>query len=357
MNATLNGSPKTSPAFFETADHVRSRVITVAIKQAERDLRRRWPILKYQSAIGAGSFLVCALGTLFSSWMYIQGLIPWWICLLVNAFFLSLIREIEHDLIHNLYFRTRLWIQNLMMLAVWPFLGNLPHPWYRRRMHLLHHRTSGQVEDFEERLIGNGMKFGPLKILAMIEPGLASLFRHKEFEEIPFYNRHEFFKALFPVATFYLVIWYSWLVGGVGAVVANVLGVGLPGWAEAILAPLHTIAVVFILPNLLRQVCLQIISSNMHYFGDVESRLQETQVMNAWWLLPLQLFTCNFGSTHTIHHFVVNQPFYVRQLIAHKAHAAFLEYGVRFNDAETILRANRYHGDRVAGASVMKQTG
>ena len=63
----------------------------------------------------------------------------------------------------------------------------------------------------------------------------------------------------------------------------------------------------------------------------------------AWYLLPLQFFTFNFGATHTIHHFLVSQPFYLRQLVAAKAHAAFKEYGVRFNDAETVLRGNRWN--------------
>ena len=101
-------------------------------------------------------------------------------------------------------------------------------------------------------------------------------------------------------------------------------------------------AVVFLLPNQLRQVCVQVLSSSMHYHGDVTNQLEETQVMNAWWLLPLNLFSCNFGSTHSIHHFVVSQPFYLRQMVAREAHAAFRTYGVRFNDPASVLRGNRF---------------
>lgn len=277
-----------------------------------------------------------------SSALYIQSVIPWWLCLMINAICLSVLREIEHDLIHNLYFRAQPIVQNLMMLAVWPFLGNLPHPWYRRKMHLNHHRTSGHEEDFEERLIGNGLKFGPLKILAMLEPGLASLFRQKEFRQIPFYKSGEFFRALFPVATFYLLALYGWLFGHAASWLAGLDGGTLPAACSSVLSALDVIAVVFVLPNMLRQVSVQIISSNMHYYGDIDSRLQETQVMNAWYLFPLNLFCCNFGSTHSIHHFVVNQTFYMRQLVAPQAHAAFRKYVVRYNDAATILRGNRY---------------
>jgi fatty acid desaturase len=323
-------------------DRERSRAITLAIKEADRRIRRRLPWLQHQSAIGLGCFLLSAAVIVVSSGLFIAGRCPWWACLLINAACMSILREIEHDLIHNLYFARQPRVQNLLMAAVWPFLGNLPHPWYRRRMHLLHHRTSGQVEDFEERLIGNGMKFGPLKVLAMLEPGLASLFRKKEFAEIPFYNGPEFFRALLPVALFYLTAWYGWLLISAAVGVACLAGWDVPAGLAGFLAVLNTIAVVFLLPNQLRQVCLQICSSSMHYYGDVEGPLQETQVMNAWWMLPLQLFCFNFGSTHGIHHFVVNQPFYLRQMVAGTAHAAFRKYGVRFNDPASVLRGNRF---------------
>ncbi len=339
MNTTIDASTK---LLADMTDQERGRAITLAIKEADRDLRRRYSILQYQDAIGLGVFLASVSVIVTSSVLFLMNVNPWWVCLLVNAFFLSLLREIEHDLIHNLYFSTRPWVQKILMAAVWPFLGNLPHPWYRRRMHLLHHRTSGTEEDFEERLIGNGLPFGPLKLLAMFEPGLASLFRKKEFAKIPFYNGREFFLALVPVGVFYLATWYAWLLGNAAAGIAHLCGAALPDSLLGSLGVLNSIAVLFVLPNLIRQVSVQILSSSMHYHGDVESNLQETQVMNAWWLLPLQIFACNFGSTHSIHHFLVSQPFYLRQMVAGTAHAAFRRYGVRFNDAGSNLRGNRF---------------
>jgi hypothetical protein len=70
--------------------------------------------------------------------------------------------------------------------------------------------------------------------------------------------------------------------------------------------------------------------------------VQQTQVLNSWWLAPLHLFCFNFGSTHAIHHFWVPDPFYLRQATASVAHAVFRENGVRFNDLDTFRRANRY---------------
>jgi hypothetical protein len=123
-------------------------------------------------------------------------------------------------------------------------------------------------------------------------------------------------------------------VGGADGIDASML--------QRVLTVLTPIVVLWIVPNLLRQISLQILSSNMHYYGDVESALEETQVLNHWVFLPLQLFTFNFGSTHTIHHFAVNQPFYLRQLVAPAAHAAMRANGVRFNDLASFGRANRY---------------
>ncbi|HRB93025.1 MAG TPA: hypothetical protein PLT17_06445 [Chitinophagales bacterium] len=90
--------------------------------------------------------------------------------------------------------------------------------------------------------------------------------------------------------------------------------------------------------------CLHFITSNMHYYGDVEAGniMQQTQVLNKWYFIPFQLFCFNFGSTHAIHHFVVNETFYIRQLTATKAHSVMREQGVRFNDLGTFTRANRY---------------
>jgi hypothetical protein len=82
----------------------------------------------------------------------------------------------------------------------------------------------------------------------------------------------------------------------------------------------------------------------MHYCGDVESGnvMQQTQVLNPWWMWPLQAFCFNFGSTHGIHHFVVKEPFYIRQMTAPVAHKVMAEMGVRFNDFGTFGRANRF---------------
>ena len=117
-------------------------------------------------------------------------------------------------------------------------------------------------------------------------------------------------------------------------------------WSATTIANMQIVdflTVVLVGPNVLRSFCLHFVSSNMHYYGDVEDGnfMQQTQVLNPWWMLPLQLFCFNFGSTHAIHHFVVRDPFYIRQWLAPVAHAVMRDEGVRFNDIGTFRRANR----------------
>jgi hypothetical protein len=82
----------------------------------------------------------------------------------------------------------------------------------------------------------------------------------------------------------------------------------------------------------------------MHYYGDIDPQnvIQQTQVLNPWWLMPMNLFCANFGGTHAIHHFVINEPFYIRHLTAHMVYPIMKEVGVRFNDFGTFSRLNRW---------------
>jgi hypothetical protein len=68
----------------------------------------------------------------------------------------------------------------------------------------------------------------------------------------------------------------------------------------------------------------------------------ETQILRPLLLWPLQLVCWNFGPTHSFHHQVVAQPFYLRQLLSPWILLAMRKYGVRFNDLGTFTRANRF---------------
>jgi hypothetical protein len=307
----------------------RDRRIRRWIRRGEARLVARHPALAHRDALGALSFLVSIAGMVALGWLYVRGSAPAAVVILGNAFFASILHEIEHDLIHFLYFRGRPLAHNLMMLGVWVFRGNVVHGWYRRGIHLNHHRASGRATDVEERLLGLGQPLGPRRLLVMVDGAMAFLLNAGTLEkEIPGFRRRSLALAALPVYPIFAAVLVLWLGG-------HVVGAPVP-------AAVEVLAVAWVLPNYLRQASLQIVSSNVHYYEDVNAVSEETQVLRPLFLWPLQLFCFNFGTTHSFHHYVVEQPFYVRQLIAPSVLPALAKYGQRFNDVGTFLRANRY---------------
>ncbi|WP_025128540.1 fatty acid desaturase [Pseudomonas sp. PH1b] len=313
------------------------------------ELRRRYPLLQHQDALGAGILALALAAMVGSAALYLGGYLPGWGCLLLNAFFASLTHELEHDLIHSMYFRKRRLPHNLMLGLVWLARPSTINPWVRRHLHLNHHKVSGSESDIEERAITNGEPWGLARLLMVGDNMMAAFIR---LLRAPGARRKLgiLVRTLAVYAPLALLHWSAWYVflGFHGANgVAALLGSPIQ-WSADTLALMHVIdiaVVVIIGPNVLRTFCLHFVSSNMHYYGDIEAGnvIQQTQVLNPWWLWPLQAFCCNFGSTHGIHHFVVKEPFYIRQMTAPVAHRVMAEMGVRFNDFGTFARANRFH--------------
>lgn len=312
------------------------------------ELRRRYPILRHQDALGVCILAFALAGMIGSALLYLNGHLDGWACLLLNAFFASLTHELEHDLIHSMYFRKQRLPHNLMMGLVWLARPSTINPWIRRHLHLNHHKVSGSEADMEERAITNGEPWGLARLL-MVGDNVMSAFIRLLRARTWVHKRsilQRTLKVYFPLALVHWGAWYVFLVFHGANGIAGLLGTAID-WSADTLAVMHVIdiaAVVIIGPNVLRTFCLHFISSNMHYYGDVEpgNVIQQTQVLNAWWLWPLQAFCFNFGSSHGIHHFVVKEPFYIRQLTVPVAHRVMREMGVRFNDVGTFGRANRF---------------
>ncbi|MGN7743369.1 fatty acid desaturase [Pseudomonas sp. 22526] len=334
--------------------HIREVVLARGV-----ELRERYPLLKHQDALGAGILALALAGMVGSAALYIGGYLAWWACLLLNAFFASLTHELEHDLIHSMYFRKQRIPHNLMLALVWLARPSTINPWIRRHLHLNHHKVSGTEADMEERAITNGEPWGIARLLMVGDNVMSSLIRtlrartwaHK----LNILKRT--LKVYAPLALLHWGAWYVFLGFHAANGVAALLGAPID-WSASTLAVMQVIdiaVVVIIGPNVLRTFCLHFVSSNMHYYGDIEAGnvIQQTQVLNPWWLWPLQAFCFNFGSTHGIHHFVVKEPFYIRQLTAPVAHKVMAEMGVRFNDFGTFGRANRFiRKERVAAEVV-----
>ena len=351
-------NPHTPP--HRLSDAQKSEHIRTVVLQAGIDLRQCHTWLAHQDAIGAIIMLVSLAGMIASGWLYIEGMIPWWLCVPVTAVFASFIHELEHDLIHQMYFRTRPWANSLMLGLGWVARASTISPFVRRKLHLHHHKVSGTESDLEERGITNGETWGLRRLLMTADNMLGVMLRPKTMRQaVRSYikaqqpaDKAAFVKLLreqassfLPLGTLYYIVFHTWIVLHGVMWGASLLGVSGPPWLDGVLHKLDVFGVVYMLPCLLRTFSIQFISSNMHYYGDVQARnaMQQCQVLNPWWLMPLQLFCFNFGSTHAIHHFAVKEPFYIRQWNARIAHQVMRDMGVRFNDFGTFKRANRFH--------------
>lgn len=330
-------------------EHIRS-----VVENAGRELRLRHPWLDHQDALGAGILLAACAGMVFNAWLFAQGLLAWWLCVPLAAVLASFTHEIEHDLIHLRYFRNRGWVRHLMLFAGWVARPVTPNPWRRGHVHLEHHKHPGSAKDFELRGITGGEAWSLKRLVMIGDNALAILLR---IHLIPGIQGRllvlaSVALAYFPVGLAGWGCWYAFL-GYHGAdTLATLLGstIHWSGTTRRLMPAVDFFTVVLVAPNVLRNFCLHFLSSNLHYAGDIQpgNTLQEAQVLNSRWLWPFQLICLNFGATHSIHHFVVGEPFYIREWTAPTAHRVMREMGVRFNDFGTFRRANRYqlHGNR-----------
>ncbi len=339
----------------------RTQRIRQEVNQAAQQARQAHPWLAHQNAIGLAIQLGSITGMVICAVLYLQGWLPWWVTVPLVAILASFTHEIEHDLIHLLYFKNKPWVQDLLLLLGWIARPSTINPWLRRELHFHHHKQSGQRTDMEERGITNGEPWG-LKRLLMIGDGMLAVVLR-----LPTTVRYtgtyitqvqkpktrralrraiiEKMLAYMPLGHACWTTWHAFVLFHGADIIARLAGHPID-WHPAVLSVMpwvDALTVCLVGPNVLRSFCLHFISSNMHYYGDVEAGnvMQQCQVLNHPLFWPLQLFCFNFGSTHAIHHFVVGQPFYLRQMIAAQAHEVLRREGVRFNDLGTFARANR----------------
>ncbi len=350
------------PRHSPLSDAEKTAYIRRTVLAAGEELRARHPWLRHQSAIGAGIMLLSLTGMLGTAYLYYLDVVAWYLCVPIIAIFASFIHELEHDLIHQMYFRKHPAINSFMLVLCWIARPSTVNPLRRRKLHLHHHKVSGTDSDLEERGITNGSPWGLRRLLMTGDNMLAVYLRPQEtldmvkkFIAAQKPADSKAYKALaweqrlsyLPLGNLYYLAWHGliayYLVANIAAAIGSPLA--LPAWGSSLLEVLNFLAVTLMLPSFLRTFCIHFISSNMHYYGDVEAGnvMQQTQVLNAWYLLPFQLFCFNFGSTHAIHHFAVREPFYIRQWTASTGHKVMREMGVRFNDMATFRRANRFH--------------
>jgi len=341
-------------------DAARSQRIRQGILEAGNRLRARHPWLeKHQNTIGMAIFWTSIAGILGSAFAYYTGAFAWYVAIPVAAFWMSLLHELEHDLIHMMYFRKNKFWNDFMLAGVWLFRPSTISPFVRRRLHIHHHKVSGTESDLEERGITNGERWGLKRLLMTGDNMLAVYLRpFATFQMTRAFIRaqaktrdealaiaRENLLGYFPLGLINYTLWHGFIVYHAVMIGTGLAGVSLavPAVVESAMFWVNFYAVTIAAPNALRTFCLHFVSSNMHYYGDVEKGniVQQCQVWTTPWAIPLHLFCFNFAGTHAIHHFVVRDPFYIRQWIAPELYPLLRANGVRFNDFGTFRRANR----------------
>ena len=357
---TLTNKQKTK-LFADPEDDQRSHRIRKGILEAGNQLRSKHPwLVKYQDEIGMGILVTSITGIIFNITQYARGKMPWYVAVPLSAFWMSILHELEHDLIHQMYHRKNKNLNNAMLAAVYAFRPSTINPWIRRNIHLHHHKSSGTSSDVEERGINNGDKWGIKRLLMTGDNLLAIALRPKEtlsasnnyIKAQKDLNIKEKMKlkaklalGYTPLGNIHYGLWYSFLFMSITKLGMKALKIQQPTnkiwrWVDK---TTKFYAVSIAAPNFLRTLSLHFTSSNVHYYGDVEdgNTVQQCQIWTDWRMKPLQAFCFNFGGTHALHHFVVRDPFYIRQAIAKSCYPLMLENGVRFNDFGTFKRANR----------------
>ncbi len=309
-----------------------------AIMDEDKRLRAAYPVLNHQNAIGATIIIGSSLIFILAATAYGFALIPAWITIPVIAIAMSLLHEIEHDLIHNLYFAGKPKLQRAVYNLIW--VAKLhANPQWRRKAHLRHHVYSGQTEDWEERLLGLGSRNWLKRAITMFHPFGSLFFLREIAKSDPKFDAKETYRAN------YIAGWTFSILSGLGLVYLFAPSYLLKLVDESTWQVVAFLNVVWVLPSLIRHISITTITTQVHYAGDIPRGdvLFENQILDHWAFLPLQIFCFNFGATHVIHHFVATQPFYLRQMVLKKVKPVMIEFGTRNNDLRILARANRYN--------------
>ncbi len=332
---------------FLSEKDLRPSVLAIrqTIKNEEIRLRRKYTWLNRQDLLGFLSFFFSVVALIFTAFLYMKKKIHWSLVIPLMALPGSILHELEHDLIHNLYFKGKQWMHHIMFVVIHFTKWSIP-PWYRKIIHIRHHQESGTEKDIEERLIGLGRPLDFVRWAITFYPMSNSLVLDELQEDNPKdFNKNKLVLIALPTLLPFTVLWHLFF-GYCRLMMGWTLGTYdpvhyLPEWGWPIVRDL---SILILLPNVLRQACLNLMASYSHYYGDIPhgSVFYQNQIIDHWLMYPLQVFCFNFGATHIIHHFVPNQPFYLRQMLAPKSLLAMVKHGIRINDWGIIRRNNRF---------------
>lgn len=236
----------------EMTDQQKISKVRSVVTQAGDDLRQRFPILKHQNFIGASILFVALAGMILCAFGYAYDILPVWACIPLIAIFASLTHELEHDLIHYMYFKKKPWAHHLMLALVWLARPNTISPWARRTLHLNHHKYSGSEYDLEERGISNGMPWGIKRILVISDQlmtvylrpfqmyKMIKLFIEKQPENERKSALISQLTGFFPLSFIYYGLWYVFVIYHVANGIAPLLGQSIT-WSTGLIKAMPVI--------------------------------------------------------------------------------------------------------------------
>ena len=240
------------------------------IKNEEARLRRKYKFLQYQDALGLLIFLVGVTSMIGVATLYLQGRLHWALVVPLLALPASILHELEHDLIHNLYFKTNQWVHHVMYFFIYLAKCSVT-PWYRKFIHLRHHQVSGSKADLEERLIGGGLPFGFLRWALIITPWANTMIiEDVQKDNMDNWNRWGLVFTSAPSVVSFAIVWHLFF-----SYIRSMFGLTFTEYDPALYLPLwawpivRDLGVLIILPNILRQSCLNLMASYCHYYADV----------------------------------------------------------------------------------------
>jgi hypothetical protein len=285
-------------------------------------------VLAHTEQIAVAIHMLSLLGMIVTTLLYGAGKIGAVCAMLVNTLWMSTLHELEHDLVHCLYYgRPGQFKYELGFWTCYLFKFSVS-PWWRRKYHLQHHAVSGTSRDVEERVIGLGAPLSIGRIATILSPAGHLLLMSdicKDNSDLTWHQliSSSLWTALSPVVT--------------------VLAMFAPPPGSIISTLGYISMVCVIIPAHIRHAALNIVATYCHYYEDVRPHVvhEQIQILNSWWVLPFNALCWNFGGTHWIHHFVTNQPFWIRTLIAPALNAKDWDSALRNNDRTIVATANR----------------
>lgn len=292
-----------------------------------KGLHSAYPWLQPNRSNIAWAFIIIPiLIYLVTFYAHYHGQLSTTAAIIIGTLATSTLHEVEHDLFHCQYlWRPRSFQFDVAMWLIYVFKFHVS-PWWRMEFHLLHHQESGQKFDIEERLLGLGLPIGFFRLLVTLTPLSYFMVVGSVVNDNPGFVWYRpltesKFQLSLVALSFLSPILYGLNQFLPEAEITGLLNHSIPEWFIKLS---YTILICCVTVAHARHICLTLVTTFTHYYGDIHRGVvhEQIQILDSLYLIPLQIFCWFFGESHWIHHFYVQQPFWERSLISWEVNRA-----------------------------------